>query len=113
MRGETGVRVDLAALKRVAQMGSWQPQYVDLDPSQERLAEMVLKLETARFTGSSGHANWPIGTSSSASAIRSTWEVRPMLSQIHRPSAVSVAEQLRDVIQDLVNAILNSPARVQ
>ena len=26
-------------------MGSWQPQYVDLDPSQERLAEMVLKLE--------------------------------------------------------------------
>ncbi len=38
-------RIDLAGLKRVAQMGSWQPQYVDLDPSQERLAEMVLKLE--------------------------------------------------------------------
>ena len=26
-------------------MGGWQPQYVDLDPSQERLAETVLKLE--------------------------------------------------------------------
>ena len=26
-------------------MGSWQPQYTDVDPSQERLAEMVLKLE--------------------------------------------------------------------
>jgi hypothetical protein len=26
-------------------MGSWQPQYVDLDPSQERLAEVVLELE--------------------------------------------------------------------
>ena len=38
-------RIDLAALKQVARMGSWQPQYVDLDPSQERLAEMVLKLE--------------------------------------------------------------------
>ncbi len=38
-------RIDLAGLKRVAQMGSWQPQYVDLDPSQERLAETVLKLE--------------------------------------------------------------------
>jgi hypothetical protein len=25
-------------------MGSWQPRYVDLDPSQVRLAEMVLKL---------------------------------------------------------------------
>ena len=36
---------DLATLERVAQMGSWQPQYVDLDPTQERLAEMVLKLE--------------------------------------------------------------------
>jgi hypothetical protein len=26
-------------------MGSWQPTYVDLHPSQERLAEMLLKLE--------------------------------------------------------------------
>jgi cytochrome c peroxidase len=26
-------------------MGSWQPEYTDVDPSQERLAEMVLKLE--------------------------------------------------------------------
>ena len=39
------IRTDLAALKRTIQMGSWQPQYVDLDPSQERLAETVLKLE--------------------------------------------------------------------
>ena len=39
------IHIDLAALKRIVQMGSWQPQYVDLDPSQERLAEMVLKLE--------------------------------------------------------------------
>ncbi len=36
---------DLAALKGVVQMGSWQPKYTDVDPSQERLAEMVLKLE--------------------------------------------------------------------
>jgi hypothetical protein len=26
-------------------MGGWQPQYTDEDPSQERLAEMVIKLE--------------------------------------------------------------------
>ena len=26
-------------------MGGWQPNYVDLDPSEERLAEMVIKLE--------------------------------------------------------------------
>ncbi len=40
-----GFRLDLAALERVAKMGAWQPNYVDLDPSQERLAETVLKLE--------------------------------------------------------------------
>jgi hypothetical protein len=39
------IRTDLASLKRNVQMGSWQPQYVDWDPSQERLAETVLKLE--------------------------------------------------------------------
>src|SRR5512143_4072266 len=33
------------ASESVAQMGSWQPQYVDLDPAQERLTETVLKLE--------------------------------------------------------------------
>jgi 1-acyl-sn-glycerol-3-phosphate acyltransferase len=38
-------RADLAALEHVAQMGSWQPKYVDVVASQERLAEMVLKLE--------------------------------------------------------------------
>ena len=36
---------DLAALASVAHMVSWQPQYVELNPSQERLAETVLKLE--------------------------------------------------------------------
>jgi 1-acyl-sn-glycerol-3-phosphate acyltransferase len=36
---------DLAALKEVAHMVSWQPQYLENDESTERLAEMVLKLE--------------------------------------------------------------------
>jgi hypothetical protein len=39
------VRTDLASSESVAQMGGWQPQYTDEDPSQERLAEMVIKLE--------------------------------------------------------------------
>lgn len=39
------IRTDLDDLKRVAQMGGWQAQYVGLDPSQERLAETLLKLE--------------------------------------------------------------------
>ncbi len=38
-------RADLASSESVAQMGGWQPRYTDEDPSQERLAEMVIKLE--------------------------------------------------------------------
>ena len=58
-------RLDLAALELVAQMGSWQPNYVDLDPSQERLAEMVLKLEREVY-GIKRPASSPIATSSSS-----------------------------------------------
>jgi 1-acyl-sn-glycerol-3-phosphate acyltransferase len=41
----TQIRSDLEALRHVAQMGGWEPQYLGLDPSQERLAETLLKLE--------------------------------------------------------------------
>lgn len=36
---------DLATIKGVSQMGSWQPDYLGEDPSEERLSEMLLKLE--------------------------------------------------------------------
>lgn len=36
---------DLVEMKHVADMESWQPIYFNVDPSEERLAEMVLKLE--------------------------------------------------------------------
>jgi hypothetical protein len=38
-------RMDLASSESVAQMAGWQPRYTEEDPSQERLAEMVIKLE--------------------------------------------------------------------
>jgi hypothetical protein len=41
----TQVRTDLASAEDVAHMGGWQPSYTELNPSQERLAEMVMKLE--------------------------------------------------------------------
>ena len=45
--GEDGVqaRTDLASSESVAWMGGWQPLYTDEGPSQERLAETVIKLE--------------------------------------------------------------------
>jgi 1-acyl-sn-glycerol-3-phosphate acyltransferase len=38
-------RRDLASSESVARMASWQPRYTEEDPSQERLAETVIKLE--------------------------------------------------------------------
>ena len=40
---------DLEALKHVVQMGGWEPMPAGPEPSQERLAEMVLKLEREVF----------------------------------------------------------------
>ena len=104
---------DLAALKRVAQMGSWQPHYVDLDPSQERLAEMVLKLEREVY-----------GTSRPRQLARRDVFLRIgdpidlgrfVPCYLQDPQAVRhrVAEQLRDVIQNLIDAIVNPPARAE
>jgi hypothetical protein len=36
-------------LKEIIQMAGWQPQYIELAPSQERLAEIVMKLEREVF----------------------------------------------------------------
>ncbi len=99
-------RNDLAGLKRVAQMGSWQPQYVDPDPSQERLAETVLKLEreVCGIERPRQLANRdvflrigdPIDLGSfMASYLRDAQAVRH-----------EVAERLRDEIQALIDAIL-------
>jgi hypothetical protein len=85
-------------------MGSWQPRYVDLDPSQERLAETVLKLEREVYGINRPHQlarrdvflriGEPIDLGGFvASYLRDAQAVRQ-----------GVAEQLRDVIQALINA---------
>jgi 1-acyl-sn-glycerol-3-phosphate acyltransferase len=106
-----GFRVALATLEHVAQMASWQPQYFDLDPSQERLAETVLKLERQVYAIKRPHqlANRdvllrigdPIDLGCfTPSYLRDAQAVR------HK-----VAEQLRDEIQALIDAIPRVPAQ--
>ncbi len=46
---QSDLRKDLASLNEVAHMVSWKPDYVDHDPSSERLAEVVKKLEREIF----------------------------------------------------------------
>jgi 1-acyl-sn-glycerol-3-phosphate acyltransferase len=104
-----GFRVDLAALKHVAQMGSWQPKYVDLDPSQERLAEMVLKLEREVYAIKRPRqlANRDVFLK-----IGQPIDLGRLVPSYLADAAVvrhNVAEQLRDVIQALINAIVAPP----
>ena len=106
-------RDDLAALKRIAQMGSWQPHYVDLDPSQERLAEMVLKLEREVYGSKRPHqlANRDVFL-----RIGDPIDLgRFVPCYVQDPQAVRrrVAEQLRYVIQNLIDAIVLPPTRGQ
>lgn len=98
-------RVDLAGLKRVAEMGSWQPHYLDLDPSQERLAETVLKLEREVYgikrprQLAKRDVFLRIGEPIDLARFAS-----PYL-QDAQTIRHGVAEQLRDVIQALIDAI--------
>jgi 1-acyl-sn-glycerol-3-phosphate acyltransferase len=107
------LRVDLAALKRVAHMASWQPQYVDLDPSQERMAEMVLKLEREVYG-----SKRPRQLANRDVFLRIGDPIdlgRFVPCYLEDPQAVRhrVAEQLRDVIQNLIDAIVKPPPRVE
>ena len=86
-------------------MGGWQPQYTDEDPSQERLAETVIKLEREVYR-----------TKRPRQLAR-----RDLFLRIGEPIDVSryvpdylrdaravrhgIAEQLRDKIQDLLQPV--------
>jgi 1-acyl-sn-glycerol-3-phosphate acyltransferase len=104
-----GFRIDLAALERVAKMGAWQPNYVDLDPSQERLAEMVLKLEREVYGIKRPRqlANRDVFLRI-GEPIELGQFVPAYLDQPHTVRH-AVAERLRTVIQELINDIVTPP----
>jgi 1-acyl-sn-glycerol-3-phosphate acyltransferase len=105
-----GFLVDLAALDRVAKMGSWQPNYVDLSPSQERLAEMVLKLEREVYGIKRPHqlANRDVFLRI-GEPIDLGQFVSSYMGDAHAVRH-AVAEELRSVIQSLIDEIVNQPA---
>ena len=105
-----GFRVELAGLKHVARMGGWQPQYVDLDPSQERLAETVIKLEREVYGINRPHQ---LAKRDVFLRIGEPIDLAPFVAPyIQDAQAVrhGVAERLRDVIQALVDDILTPRA---
>lgn len=104
-----GFRLDLAALEHVAKMGAWQPNYVDLDPTQERLAEMVLKLEREVYGIKRPHqlANRDVFLRIGAPIDLGQF-VSSYLDDAHAVRH-AVAEELRAVIQSLINDIVTPP----
>jgi hypothetical protein len=104
-KSQAQLRNDLAASERVAQMGSWQPQYVDLDPSQERLAETVLKLEREVYQIQRPRS---LANRDVFLRIGDPIDLGPFIpAYLQDAQAVRhrVAEQLRDQIQALIDTI--------
>lgn len=96
---------DLAELQHVGQMGSWQPEYLDVDPSQERLAEMVLKMEREVYGIKRPHQLAPRRVFLRIGEPIDLGKFAPAYSQDARAVRHEVAEQLRDAIQKLIDTI--------
>ena len=104
-----GIRIRLQEhlkdLKQATQMTGWQPQYIDLNPSQERLAETVMKLEREIFdkkrprTLGGRYVFMRIGNPVDLGIYAESY--------VKNPSHISrlIAEELRDNIQLLIEGV--------
>jgi hypothetical protein len=101
---ETRIRLqnNIKALKQTIQMAAWQPQYIELTPSQERLAETVMKLEREVFSLKTPN---PLGNRDCLVRIGAPLDLKPYVEQYQKdPSTLShqIAEELRNNIQLLI-----------
>jgi 1-acyl-sn-glycerol-3-phosphate acyltransferase len=93
---------DIEDLKETIQMTGWQPQYISLTPSKERLAEIVMKLEREVFKLKRPR---PLGNRDVFMRIGNPLDFsRHVKSYQKDPSAISrqLAEELHDNIQSLI-----------
>ena len=93
---------DIKNLKKTIQMAGWQPQYIDLSPSEERLAETVMKLEREVFELKRPR---PLGNRDVFMGVGHPLDLGSYVESYQKnPSALShqIAEELRDNIQSLI-----------
>jgi hypothetical protein len=93
-------------LKESIQMAGWQPQYIDFTPSEERLAETVMKLEREVFKLKTPR---PLGNRNAFVRIGPPIDLGRYVEQYQKdPSALShqIAEELRDNIQSMIGNML-------
>ncbi|MFA5311623.1 MAG: 1-acyl-sn-glycerol-3-phosphate acyltransferase [Candidatus Omnitrophota bacterium] len=94
---------DIKDLKETIQMSGWQPQYIDLTPSEERLAETIIKLEREVFKIKNIH---PLGNRDCLVCFGDPLDLGRYVEAYRKdPSALShkIAEELRENIQLLIN----------
>jgi len=101
---ETRIQItkDIKVLKKVIQMAGWQPQYIGLGPSEERLAETVMKLEREVFQLKTPH---PLGDRDCLVRIGTPLDLGPYVEAYQKnPSTLArrIAEELRNSIQLLL-----------
>ncbi|MDD5080359.1 MAG: 1-acyl-sn-glycerol-3-phosphate acyltransferase [Candidatus Omnitrophica bacterium] len=97
---------DIKGLKETIQMSGWQPQYIGLTPSEERLAETVMKLEREVFNLKKPR---PLGNRNAFVRIGQPIDLGRYVELYQKnPSTLShqIAEELRDNIQSLIENIL-------
>ncbi len=90
-------------LKQTIQMITWQPQYIDLTPSEERLAETVMKLEREVFKLKKPR---PLGNRNAFVRIGLPLNLGPYVEPYQKdPSTLShqIARELRNSIQSLID----------
>jgi 1-acyl-sn-glycerol-3-phosphate acyltransferase len=99
------LRSDLAEMKGVADMESWQPEYLNVDPSEERLAEMVLKLEREIYGTKRPHQ---LATRDVFVRLGKPVDLAGFLPEyLQDASSIRrlVTEQLRETIQSMIDGI--------
>ncbi|MBN1689214.1 MAG: 1-acyl-sn-glycerol-3-phosphate acyltransferase [Candidatus Omnitrophica bacterium] len=101
---EAGIQLqdNIKDLKESIQMAGWQPEYIDLTPSEERLAETVMKLEREVFKLKKPH---PLGNRNAFVRIGPPLDLSRYVEPYQKdPSTLShqIAEELRNKIQSLI-----------
>lgn len=99
---------DLNTLKQISHMQSLQPDYVEVDPSQERLAEMVLKLEREVYKVKRVHQLAKRDIFVRVGEWIDLREFLPAYLEDAHKARHSIAEQLRDSIQGLIDAMTDA-----
>lgn len=99
------LKEDLHEIKRVIQMKGWQPHYIELEPSGERLAETVMNLEREVFNKKRPR---PLGRRRVFMRMGTPLALGSYLSAYQKdPSFVShqIAQTLQENVQRLINQI--------